>query len=451
MPTRLLLLLLGLLMPLLLWSCQDATRLELSQRVEVLVKDTVLYDHLWLDYDGISMFANAADKQHARPECKIYYAELETFVRLWDVYSTEEMLRIYQSKGVDVFDPAVVDRLKETRLEEQPNPGKSLSGMRIAIDPVHLGGGYPMAALEGKLLKLLRGPRDTLFVDEGALNLAVARILEAKLKKKGAQVHLTRRNPGGSALGKGFFLWLREDFKKDVARDRYAKAISEETARYLLEKADAPYIFNQYFKPKDQRARIAGINRFRPHATVMVQLNVHEPNWKRRDAKGAMPLGSENYSMAFVPGGFGAGELSTPLDRLEFLRLLASTHLDESVKLSRQALTAFRYKLNVLPVADESGLAYLRDFTNEVEPGIYARNLAMTRLIHGPLCYGEPLCLDSKQEAEALLKAEVKVGSDIVTSLRIEQIADAYLAALEEYLLRGEVPISEDDLVEEPL
>ena len=199
-------------------------------------------------------------------------------------------------------------------------------------------------------------------------------------------------------------------------------------------------------------ARAKKINQFRPDVTYMIRFNIHEPNWEKRDANGVMRPAQENYSMAFVPGGFMAGELSTPADRLEMLRLLITDHLDKSVELSSETLIALRYGLDILPIDKKNDLQFVEQSCVWVDEGIYARNLSMTRLVHSPLCYAEPFCLDDLSRSLPLLNKEVKVGEDIVTSLLAEKIADAYIVALKAYFTEGtEVPLTEDDIVEEEL
>ncbi len=447
--------LLNLLIPLFslsLFSCQDAVRLELSRRVDVLIKDTTLYQHLWLDYDGISIYKSQAHKDLDKPECKLYYTELETFKQMWEVYSTEEILEIYSSKGISYFDLAVNDRIdKTTQIREEGSPKTPLAGKRIAIDPVHIGGSARMAMLEGKLLKIVEAGKDTVYLDEGALTLAVARIMEVKLKKLGAEVILTRQKPGISALGKDFFTWMAQDLKKQAERDHYIGNITEAREQYLINEADPLFVFNQYFKPKEMERRAKIINQFKPDAALMIRFNVHEPNWENRSSSGAMRPTEENYSMAFVPGAFMVKEMDTPIQRLEFLRLLVTDHLDESIKLSEKAMTAFQYELNVEPVAKKLGLKYLAESCSPTEiAGVDARNLYMTRRVHAPLCYGEPFCLDNIDEFMAVNKAEVKVGEDIITSLKLEEVADAYIVALRQYFQIPK-PLTEDDIVEEEI
>lgn len=434
-------------------SCQDSVRLDLSRRIEVLIKDTSLYNHILLDFDGISIYKSKAYKDLDKPECKVYYSEIETFKGLWEIYTPKEIARIYQRKGTLYFDNDIVQRVQnELQIREEGSPDKPLAGKVIAVDPAYIGGSPQMAMLEGKLLKVVRAPRDTVYLDEGALTLAVARILEVKLEKMGASVVLTRHKPGTSALGKSFFEWMKEDLKREAEHDRYVKEITEERARYLLEEASPLFIYNQFFLQKDLERRAKIINDYKPDVALMLNFNVHEPNWKRRDPNtNALRPTDKNYSLSFVSGGFMAGEMSTMWQRIEMLRLILSEDLDESLKLSEKVMTAFKYELGVEAVKADMPLEYLQKSCNPTnKKGIYARNLYLTRRIHAPLCYAQPFCLDNIEEFGRVNKAEVQVGKDITTSLRLEEVADAYIAALSAYFEVVE-PLSEDDIVEQEL
>ena len=433
-------------------SCQNSVRLDLSRRIDLLIKDTSLYNHIWLDYDGISLYKSKAHKELDKPECKIYYDEIETFNGMWELYDTKEMVQFYKEKGNVLFDVELMEKVRnQLQVREEGSPEKPLAGKLIAVDPAHIGGTPQMAELEGKLLKIVKAPQDTVYIDEGALTLAVARILEVKLEKLGASVILTRRKPGNSAFEKTFFEWMREDFEREVKRDRYIKEITEETAAYLLAEASTEYIYNQYFLKKEMNRRVKIINDYSPDLALIVEFNIHEPNWKKRDAQGALRPTDKNYSLTFVPGGFMRGELHTPEQRLELLRLITTNHLDESIKLSDKVLTAFQYELGVTPVKPGNSLNYLEKSCNPTDKkGVYARNLSITRRVHAPLCYGLPLCLDNVEEFEELTKAEAQVGDDIVTSLRIEEVADAYVAALQQHF-QVEAPLTEEDVVEEEI
>ena len=438
----------GLLISTLFFSCQDTERLKLSQRINYLVKDTVLYNYFLMDYTGVAIYENEQMKSLDRPECKIYYSELDAFNQLFKKLPTSVALDTCIKKGVQYFSTPFTDKLlrdkTDGRLYSSDQP---LDGVKIAIDPVHIGGSYVMAALEQKLIKMLTATGDTIFIDEGALTLATARILEVKLKRLGAQVLLTRKQPGEAAIGKTFDQWLKEDFHTWVQWDFSKGLLDRSQAEYLKLKADRAYIFNQYFKKKDLQARAQRINEFKPDLTLMIRYNVHEPNWKKQNADGFIQPTKKNYSLAFVPGAFMDGEMKTQRDRFEFLRLFLTDDINESVAFSKMLLQHANYKLGVSPVNVNASFDYLKNGCLSVEPGIYSRNLSMTRLVHGPLSYGEVLCVDNEEECKALTKKELKIGN-IITSKRVEQVADTYIAAIKDYFNPEEKKLTEDDLME---
>jgi hypothetical protein len=66
------------------------------------------------------------------------------------------------------------------------------------------------------------------------------------------------------------------------------------------------------------------------------------------------------------------------------------------------------------------------------QPGIYCRNLALTRLIHGPLCYGETLLQDNPDEAKRLAQKDFDFNGIKLPS-RIIEVAHAYINGICEY------------------
>ncbi len=74
---------------------------------------------------------------------------------------------------------------EEIRALNRP-PGKPLDGLRVAIDPGHIGG--PWAQMEERSTRY----RGSAPVQEGDLNLITARILKKELTDKGAIVYVVR-------------------------------------------------------------------------------------------------------------------------------------------------------------------------------------------------------------------------------------------------------------------
>jgi hypothetical protein len=56
----------------------------------------------------------------------------------------------------------------------------------------------------------------------------------------------------------------------------------------------------------------------------------------------------------------------------------------------------------------------------------------MTRLVHGPICYGESLVQNNLQEALRLAKLDTEVQGYPCSS-RIKQVATAYFEAIKEF------------------
>jgi len=73
----------------------------------------------------------------------------------------------------------------------------------------------------------------------------------------------------------------------------------------------------------------------------------------------------------------------------------------------------------------------------KIEEGIYARNLALTRLVHCPLSYGETLIQNNIDECLNLARTDFVI-SGMRCSSRIKEVAEAYFEGIKSYLLGGE-------------
>jgi hypothetical protein len=130
------------------------------------------------------------------------------------------------------------------------------------------------------------------------------------------------------------------------------------------------------------------------------------------------------------------GELSTQEARANFLRLLVTNHLDNSIRASKEVASSYRNILGVRSVDEkdandpnDNASGFLKKSCTFVDLGVYARNLGLTRLVQSPLCYGEAFCQDNFSEALRLADESESVAG-IKTSKRILETSDAYLAAI---------------------
>lgn len=306
---------------------------------------------------------------------------------------------------------------------------KPLSKVKIMIDPGHIAGNMQMARIEQKYLHFSKAAcatlqQDSLDISEGVLTFQTASILKKMLEEQGAAVALTRKD-NGTTFGITYDEWLKNRKKKTL--DSLLKADKINTAKYKwLLKMNKAKFFVEFFKDFELLQRSRVINNFKPDLTVIIHYNVNEKNnpWLQPSNK--------NYCMAFIPGCLIGDNLETSAGRLNFLRLLLSDDADQSEKVSSLLVNELNKQLQV-PVAKSNDATYLEEHCMATSSsGVYCRNLALCRLVKGPLMYGECLYQDHETECYDLLKNnEAKFG--IQTNKRVVQSAQAFYNAILQY------------------
>lgn len=302
---------------------------------------------------------------------------------------------------------------KEKKVPERLSRN-SLVGVKIAIDPGHFGGDY--AHLEERFIDIPPSleRKGAIQFDEGTLSLLTALYLKVLLEKEGAAVMLTRDQVGKGVYPDDFFDWLK----------KHPYLWSGEVALHKL--------FRDYYNRLDLRARAAKINAFEPDLSVIIHYNSHAGN---NDVSSNHEVVPNNFNMVFVGGAFHGHELNDRESRFEFFRLLVTGDFDNSVKLSRAILQNLETKLHVPCVLASDGARYLDRVCHKIEAGLYARNLALTRLVHGPLCYGESLVQNNIDECLNLARSDFVING-MRCSSRIKEVAEAYFEGIQDYLLR---------------
>jgi N-acetylmuramoyl-L-alanine amidase len=404
-----------------------------EQKVKLyLDKENSLSGYYSIDEQGVSIYSSPADKLKNQIEFRLLWSELPQFKTLVREAPAQELLRIMTEKKDKGFDAdAIAKYIKPgLRSEFAATPEKPLHGLRVAIDPGHVAGDMEMGRIEKKYLDMKpdsmgRLPQRVQIV-EGQLTLQTALLLKHSLEQAGAQVMLTRSKPNETAFGKTFAEWMSNDLRSAVDSLHTIGKITATEKKSLLGKASPRDVFRKVFFELELQERARKINAFKPDLTVIIHYNVDETNtdWKHPTQK--------NFNMAFVPGSFMKNELSAPLARLEFLRLLVTDDIERSVQLSGMSVQAFEQYLKV-PAAGPRDAKYLWEACM-VTPskGVYARNLTLTRLVHGPLVYGETLYQDNIKECLALQKENMN-SNGITTCERVKVVADAYFEAVLKY------------------
>ncbi|MCH9611782.1 MAG: hypothetical protein S4CHLAM102_02560 [Chlamydiia bacterium] len=248
-----------------------------------------------------------------------------------------------------------------------------LEGARIALDPGHIGGEY--AVMERRSMGKFC---------EGDLNYWTARVLKGMLEEAGAEVFVTR-----SGLGQGAIESAWEDLCGDL------------------------------------RARGDLINQFDPHLTICIHYNAH------RGPNGLMT--EDNFNLAFVPGAFIGGELDHPEWQLDFLRLLVTDQIEQSILLSHCVMEAMVEGTGVGLIDRNEPTSYLERACIFIDEGVYARNLALTRRVESPICYGESLLMTNTDEFDRLSERDTCFEGMWIPS-RVCDVAKSYFEGIKHYL-----------------
>jgi N-acetylmuramoyl-L-alanine amidase len=395
------------------------TRQELEAKLPYLGSGAALNDYITITDTSLRVYPSSDHKQADQPE----------FVLRLGTQQQRQAGRLFEP---DVTSP------------------KPLQGLRVALDPGHLGG--DMALIEERFVDLDLGIGDDgkpmrFQFNEGTLAVATAKLIQRQLQAYGATVMLTKEKPGQSVYHQSFDAWCAKTFdmqgadewltvagqKKVIAylrRQSYVPSQQRDLAARLWRIERAPHadkvfmlkqtVFRLGYNTLDLQARAVKINAFNPHVTLVIHYN-------------AVGSGTEvargNYSMTFVPGSFLVGELSSRRARYELVRLLVTDDLKESIKVAGSIAKHMEQTLT-LPLM---GAAY--DITGNVvfvAPGIFCRNLLLTRCIHGVLCYGETLIQNNAEEAQRLAQKDITVDG-IPTSSRVVAVAQAYVKGICQY------------------
>lgn len=395
-----------------------------------LFKDSALHQHISLFSNSLAIYKDGESKQANKPEFELAYHEIPAFVWMIKNLPIEDALAIYLSKGSKNL-LSLVHPTSTTNITYKGS--LPLSGVRIAIDPGHLGGQLQQAELEYRYVKLNDSivSKKTLLFCEGNLAQKTAFILASMLQKAGAEVLITKDKEGNSSFGSTFAEWKKKELIKAVDKAHSEEKISDWKARQLKTRASDAIIFHSFFKFLDMRNRARIINEFAPHVAVVLHFNADEKN--KRDNKGFFRATKENSNMAFVPGAFMNKELDDAHKRMLFLFKLVSDQVEKSIALSEKTVHAYSLKLGALE-PENSERNYLKHMSLPTGArAVYCRNLTLSREIHFPIVYGETLFQDNLKEARQLSNNNVIFQNQKVPK-RLIEVAETYYDGILNYI-----------------
>jgi hypothetical protein len=307
---------------------------------------------------------------------------------------------------------------------------KPLSGLRIALDPGHLGGEW--AKMEERWFQV--GSSQP--VQEGDLTLKVARLLAPRLRKLGAKVFFVRNSnePITTKRPDDFRELARKILIRNGVPQPRADVLDpndpekEQTIRWQSE-----ILFYRY---SEIRRRAALVN-FKLHPDLVLCLHLNAEGWG--DPNSPM-LTDINHLHLLVNGSYLATELEFDDERFEMIRRLLSRAYDEELPLADTIAGRMAQTTQLAPYEYPTTNSTTKVGTSGY---VYARNLLATRLYRCPVVYCEPYVMNSK-DVFARIQAGDYEGTRNINGVERKSIfreyADSVADGLVEYYskARGE-------------
>ena len=347
---------------------------------------------------------------------------------------------VYQDRdSKQVFDFSIKPQLKHGGSHLFPplsNPRLPLEGLKIALDPGHMGGEFWDHAT-GKFMH----DKDGHVLSEGVLNLQVCLLLEKELTALGAEVLVTHtelrpvsdKRPTDLDLptfaGRELRTRVFEDWfvnlmqESDVWTFDDLKAVPE--IRHLFSEHQR---MNYFILREDLAARSEKINAFAPQLTLVIHSDaVNSPGPDPTLIDDSV----RDFTRAYVVGAFNESDFSTRLSRAQFLsHLLDQVRYQHSVHLGELITHEISTQLHIPLMKEDLATAV------PIVPGVFARNLAVSRNIQtGVVSYLECVVYGNVDEFGLLISPDYNMtisGQNLPYSERtlslVKAIRDGVLA-----------------------
>jgi len=304
-------------------------------------------------------------------------------------------------------------------------PNKPLAGLRVALDPGHLGGRW--AKMEERWFQV----GETKPVTEGDLTLRVSRMLASRLRKLGATVLFVRNSTQPiTSKRPGDFKELARKIliKSGLPQPRVGGDVldpndseKQQTIRWQSE-----MLFYRY---SEIRRRAVLVNN-KLHPDLVLCLHFNAEGW----GDPANPtLIDNNHLHLLVNGSYLQDELDLDDERFEMIRRLLSRAYDEELAIA-DTVAALMAKATGLPAYQYPTTLT----TTKVGSSgyVYARNLLATRLYRCPVVYCEPYVMNSKDGFARIQAGDYEGIKEINGAARksiFREYADSVAEGLAEY------------------
>ena len=310
--------------------------------------------------------------------------------------------------AADIPSSKPVTRYWNARRQLPPPPsGKPFTGLKIAIDPGHLGGSW--AKIEERWFQIGRSKP----VTEGDMTLYVAKLLAPRLKELGAEVFLTRTKSDPVTP-------LRPKQLMGEARKSLAQNGTSLTAWSLAKESE-----RLFYRTSEIRQRGKLVNeRIRPDLVLCLHFNAED--WGNAERP---TLSDENHLHFLISGALNATELAYDDQRFDMLYKLLSRSFGEELAVTRSVAAAMARQTNLPPFTYKGGNA----INVGGNPYIWARNLLANRSYECPVVYVEPYVMNSR-EVFARIQAGDYSGTQVFGGVQRKSIFREYADSLVEGL-----------------
>jgi N-acetylmuramoyl-L-alanine amidase len=316
------------------------------------------------------------------------------------------------------------------------DPAQPLRGIRIALDPGHIGGDW--AILEARYFKLDDDPP----VEEAKLNMITCERLAERLQADGAEI-----------------IWAKHSYEpvtdlrpNDLHREAIAAlALPEHTPSHSgytpsflfgLPLPHAPGSSSQarteeridneaallFYRVAEIRARGDVVNKQHPDLTICVHYNADD--WGD-DPEHHPILTDHSRLVIFTNGAYEKSELAYDDYKYDLLRkLLDRTAVQEErgcALVGQAMLDTLKY-----PPEDYPGTYFAHHVTDV--PSVYARDLLANRIYHGPVIYCEGPYMNARDAYYRIIAGDY-LGLRTIQGRSVPSIYRDYAAAVEKGVL----------------
>jgi N-acetylmuramoyl-L-alanine amidase len=310
------------------------------------------------------------------------------------------------------------------------DPMRPLAGLKIALDPGHIGGDW--AQLEARYFKLDGDPP----VMEAKLNMITCEILAERLEADGAQVvwakrgyepttderpdTLHREAIAALSPSKSTASSSEEVFGLPVYAHRHTRSGLAFTENRIDEEAAL-----LFYRVAEIRARAELVNKQHPDLTICVHYNADD--WGNPDHP---TLTGHSRLIIFVNGSYEKSELAYDDVRYDMMRKLLDRDAAQEERgcalVGSQMLQALQYP------PDDFSTSFAHRITGV--PSVYTRNLLANRLYHGPVIYCEGPYMNARDAYYRIIAGDY-LGQRTIQGQSVPSIYRQYALAVERGVL----------------